>query len=219
MRALRRENVPADQFPTDVVTLQTFLGTDSLVPGVRASPGAGSNVPLYILGSPMYGAHLAASLGLPYAFASHFAPRLLNDAIAAYRTEFQPSAQLERPYVMAGINIVAAETKEAAKHIAEQNRRDSTRQIVGRGKPVFDDDLNLALSQGAGRQFDSMFRYTTVGNSADVAIQLTRFQELSEGRAFRSRDSKVTVSLHLAHLGVYQLIRLPNLQERRHRMR
>jgi luciferase family oxidoreductase group 1 len=100
--ALRRDPRSAEQFPRDVQELQGYLTGNSLVPGVDAVPGNGSNVPLYILGSSLFGVRLAAALGLPYAFASHFAPQALEAAVATYRREFQPSAQLESPYVIAG---------------------------------------------------------------------------------------------------------------------
>ena len=95
MRALRRDPRSSDAFPQDVLELQGYLGEQTLIPGVDAVPGKGSHVPLYILGSSLFGAKLAAALGLPYAFASHFAPADLLAAVAAYRDEFQPSEQLD----------------------------------------------------------------------------------------------------------------------------
>jgi alkanesulfonate monooxygenase SsuD/methylene tetrahydromethanopterin reductase-like flavin-dependent oxidoreductase (luciferase family) len=91
MRALRPDAMSADSFPRDVQELQGYLTGRSILPGVDAVPGKGTHVPLYILGSSLFGARLAAAFGLPYAFASHFAPQLLNDAVATYRREFQPS--------------------------------------------------------------------------------------------------------------------------------
>src|ERR1700759_4349569 len=110
MYALRRNPSSADTFPQDVLELQGYLTGNTRVPGVDAIPGKGSNVPLYILGSSLFGAKLAAALGLPYAFASHFAPAALDAAIATYRAEFRASEQLEAPYVIAGVNIIAADT-------------------------------------------------------------------------------------------------------------
>src|SRR3954471_22209165 len=115
LRALRRDPTSADTFPQDVLELQALLGP--LQPGqvVQAVPGAGLQVPIWILGSSLYGAQLAAALGLPYAFASHFAPAQLMQAIEVYRSGFRPSSQLDRPYVMAGANVIAADTdREAA---------------------------------------------------------------------------------------------------------
>src|SRR5689334_4737522 len=121
--ALRRNPDSADRFPQDVLELQGYLTGSTRVPGVDAVPGKGSDVPLYILGSSMFGATLAAALGLPYAFASHFAPQLLEPAVAAYRQEFRPSEQLERPYVIAGVNAVASDTTDDARAQLDAVRR------------------------------------------------------------------------------------------------
>src|ERR1700678_2064776 len=123
MHALRRDPRSADAFPQDVVELQGYLAGHSIVPGVDAVPGNGSRVPLYILGSSLFGAKLAAALGLPYAFASHFAPAALDAAIAAYRSEFRPSEQLDRPYLIAGVNVIAADSTSAAEQQLQGIRR------------------------------------------------------------------------------------------------
>lgn len=113
-RALRRNlEAGANSFPDDIVELQHLLGEPGKHP-LTAIPGAGSNVPIWILGSSLYSAHLAAALGLPYAFASHFAPDLLGEALAIYRDRFTPSAQLKAPYVMAAVMGVMAETDDEA---------------------------------------------------------------------------------------------------------
>jgi luciferase family oxidoreductase group 1 len=117
-RAMRRNLASdADQFPQDVLELADYFSASPRQP-VRAVPGAGLNVPLWILGSSLFGAQLAASLGLPYAFASHFAPSQMMQAIALYRAEFRPSAQLARPHVMLGFNVLAADTDEEARLLA-----------------------------------------------------------------------------------------------------
>ena len=115
-RALRRERMEgADEFPQDVVELQHYFQPRIENPPVKAVPGMGLNVPIWILGSSLFGAQLAAHLGLPYAFASHFAPDYLITAIQMYREQFRPSETLQKPHVMAGLNVVAAETdREAA---------------------------------------------------------------------------------------------------------
>jgi luciferase family oxidoreductase group 1 len=108
-RALRRDPATsADRFPQDVLELQALLAPPEPNQAIRAVPGAGLEVPLWILGSSLYGAQLAAMLGLPYAFASHFAPDALMQALEVYRANFQPSQQLDKPYVMAGVNVFAA---------------------------------------------------------------------------------------------------------------
>ena len=119
MRALRRERTEtADDFPQDVAELQRLLGPAQ--PGQRliAMPGAGTNVPIWLLGSSLFSAQLAAERGLPYAFASHFAPRLLLQAIALYRQHFRPSATLAKPYVTIGVPLIAAPTNEEAEYLA-----------------------------------------------------------------------------------------------------
>ena len=118
LRALRRPPEAAENFPQDVLELQAYLAP--AVPGqrIQAVPAAGTNVPLWILGSSHFGAMLAAELGLPYAFASHFAPDELIPALAIYRSRFKPSAQLDRPYAMVGVNAIAAESDEEARRLA-----------------------------------------------------------------------------------------------------
>jgi luciferase family oxidoreductase group 1 len=118
VRALRRAPESAERFPQDVLELQAFLAPTSPGQRIEAVPAAGSNVPLWILGSSNFGAMLAAELGLPYAFASHFAPELLLPALDLYRSRFKPSEQLDRPYAMVGVNIIAAETDVEARRLA-----------------------------------------------------------------------------------------------------
>ena len=117
LRALRRAPENAENFPQDVLELQTFLAAATPDQRIVAVPAAGTNVPLWILGSSHFGAMLAAELGLPYAFASHFAPTHLIEALDIYRSRFKPSAQLERPYAMVGVNIVAADTDAEAQRL------------------------------------------------------------------------------------------------------
>jgi len=117
-QALRRNlNSDANEFPRDVLELQAFLAGDERL-GIQATPGQGTNIPLYILGSSLFGAQLAAALGLPYAFASHFAPQMLDEALAIYRRDFKPSEQLAEPYVMCGFNIFAADSDEEAEFLS-----------------------------------------------------------------------------------------------------
>jgi luciferase family oxidoreductase group 1 len=113
-RALRRHMAPEDSFPTDVQELIGYLGDGTEAARVRAIPGAGTHVPVWILGSSLYGAQLAAWLGLPFAFASHFAPAMLDEAIEIYRRGFRPSAQLDQPHVMIAAGVCAANTDAEA---------------------------------------------------------------------------------------------------------
>jgi luciferase family oxidoreductase group 1 len=119
MRALRRERVETEaDFPRDVAELQQLLAFPQPDQPVIAMPGAGTNVPIWLLGSSLFSARLAAQRGLPYAFASHFAPRLLHQAIDLYRSQFRPSATLDRPYVMIGVPVIAAPADEEAEFLA-----------------------------------------------------------------------------------------------------
>ncbi|MCW5747750.1 MAG: LLM class flavin-dependent oxidoreductase [Alphaproteobacteria bacterium] len=116
-QALRRYLASADNFPQDVIELQGYFQPARPGQAVRAVPGAGMNIPIWILGSSLFGAQLAAALGLPFAFASHFAPDHLLDALEIYRQEFRPSAELAKPYAMAGIAVVAADSDAEARHL------------------------------------------------------------------------------------------------------
>lgn len=118
LRALRRSPQDSEKFPQDILELQAFLALPGEGQKIVAVPAAGTNVPLWILGSSHFGAMLAAELGLPYAFASHFAPEHMSSALKIYRDRFKPSEQLAAPYVMIGVNIIAAETDEEAQWLA-----------------------------------------------------------------------------------------------------
>lgn len=119
MRALRRDRPETEQdFPRDVAELQRLLGPVQDVQGIVAMPGAGTNVPIWLLGSSLFSAQLAAERGLPYAFAAHFAPRLLHQALDLYRNLFQPSGTLSEPYVIVGVPLIAAPTDDEAEFLA-----------------------------------------------------------------------------------------------------
>jgi luciferase family oxidoreductase group 1 len=176
LRALRRDPSAADSFPQDVLELQAFLGDASRVPGVRATPGEGTFVPIYILGSSLFGAQLAAVLGLGYAFASHFAPDALQAAVAQYREHFRPSAQLERPYVIAGVNVIAADTTTEAADQLQVTRRARARRFLARdGERLSDADADQILASPRGGAVDHMMRYTAVGTPAEVKAYLEEF--------------------------------------------
>jgi len=175
MRALRREAPSADTFPQDVLELQAYLAGRSLIPGVDAVPGRGSEIPLYILGSSLFGATLAAALGLPYAFASHFAPQALEPAVAAYRREFRPSEQLDRPYVIAGVNVVAADTTADARGQFQATRRAFATGLFGRGQSFTDEQADRLLAEGAAAQVDQMLRHFALGTPAEVRDYLEAF--------------------------------------------
>lgn len=175
MRALRRDPRAADRFPEDVLELQGYLSESSLVPGVEAIPGKGTNVPLYILGSSLFGAQLAATLGLPYAFASHFAPAALEEAVTIYRQRFAPSSHLAEPYVIAGINVIAAVTTAAAQEEAHAALRDRATALFGRGRPFTPEEADLLLDSPAGAQVREMARYSAIGTPSEAVAALDRF--------------------------------------------
>ncbi|MEU2348161.1 LLM class flavin-dependent oxidoreductase [Modestobacter sp. NPDC049651] len=180
MYALRRDPGSADTFPQDVLELQGYLTGHSRVPGVDAIPGKGTDVPLFVLGSSMFGAHLAAALGLPYAFASHFAPQMLEAAVAAYRREFKPSEQLAEPYVIAGVNAIAADTAEEAQQNLLAVRRTLATGLFGRGRSFTDEEADLLLEQGAGQHVSGMLTHTAVGTTAEVRHVLEQFAKQAD---------------------------------------
>jgi luciferase family oxidoreductase group 1 len=175
MRALRRDPTAAESFPRDVQELQGYFADRSLIPGVDAIPGKGTHVPLYILGSSLFGAKLAAALGLPYAFASHFAPQALIDAVAVYRREFQPSEQLAEPWVIAGVNVVTADTTDEAHVLLRQSRRVRVSQFLGRGRSFSDAEADALLDSPAGQQIQQMGHYTAVGTPEEARAYLDEF--------------------------------------------
>lgn len=174
-RALRRERLmTAELFPQDVLELRSYLRPDAFRQGVRAVPGEGSNVPLWLLGSSDFSAKLAASLGLPFAFASHFAPAHLHTALEAYRSGFLPSDQLQEPHVMVGVNVVAADTDEEAARLftTVQQRfltllRGSLRQLQ---PPVDSMDGRWSEAEQAG--VEQALRCSAVGSADAVWCRL-----------------------------------------------
>lgn len=177
VRALRRDPRAAESFPQDVVELQRFLGDETVVPGVNAAPGRGTHVPITILGSSLFGAHLAAMLGLLYACASHFAPQGLLDAVRIYRERFVPSEQLTEPHVIAGVNVIVAETQEAALAARQTRRSALARVLFGRGgEPLDDDSIEAVLAGPQGRHVDDMLTYTALGTPGIVRAYLSDFR-------------------------------------------
>ncbi|MFI5937578.1 LLM class flavin-dependent oxidoreductase [Actinoplanes sp. NPDC051494] len=178
MRALRRDNSSADTFPQDVLELQGYLSGHSRIPGIQAVPRADAPVPLYILGSSLFGAQLAAQLGLPYAFASHFAPDALHQAVEVYRATFQPSAQLAEPHVIAGVNVIAADTHDEAVAQMTASYRARTRSFLTRGplgRNLTDAEIDEFLASPSGRNLAAMTKYTAVGTADEVRDYLETF--------------------------------------------
>ena len=180
-RALRRDPRAAENFPQDVQELQAWLSNTSPLPGVTAMPGFNTNVPLIILGSSMFGASLAAQLGLPYAFASHFAPQHLEQATAYYRDNYQPSERHPEPYCIAAVNVTAAESEEDAKRQTKVVHRNRVRAFMGRqGKQLSDDQLDTVVNSYQGRQIIDMLCYTAEGTGEQVAEYLEAFRETAQ---------------------------------------
>jgi luciferase family oxidoreductase group 1 len=136
MRALRRGGRDADTFPDDVLELQTYFREVQAGQGIRAVPGAGLNVPIWLLGSSLFSAQLAAALGLPFAFASHFAPDHLMAALQLYRSQFQPSPTLAKPYAMVGLSVIAAETDRDAQRLLTSLQQQFVNLRRGRPGPL-----------------------------------------------------------------------------------
>jgi luciferase family oxidoreductase group 1 len=177
LRALRRSPAAAEQFPQDVMELQALLAPAEPDQRVRAVPGAGTNVPLWILGSSLFGAQLAAALGLPYAFASHFAPEALMPALEVYRETFRPSEQLEKPYAMVGCNVIAAETDQEARRLFTSAQIAFTNMLRGtRGRlqpPI--DDIESYWTPMEKAQVEQRFSCSFVGAPGTVRGQLQDF--------------------------------------------
>jgi luciferase family oxidoreductase group 1 len=177
MRALRRTPESADSFPRDVLELQGYLSGHTRVAGVRATPGDGTNVPLYILGSSLFGAQLAAALGLPYGFASHFAPAALHAALRTYRAEFRPSDEHPRPYVIVAANVIVSESADEAAELQRVSLRQRARALVARGDTFTDAEIDIFLDSPGGHQVREMARYTAAGTPDQARAFLTDLAE------------------------------------------
>jgi luciferase family oxidoreductase group 1 len=177
VRALRRDAAGAETFPSDVVELLYYFGADTGQQAVRAIPGAGLNVPVWLLGSSLFSAELAAALGLPFAFASHFAPQYLHQALQAYRTRFRPSEFLERPYVMVCLNVVAAETDAEAAFLFTSVQQAFVNLRRGRAgqlpPPVHDFGASVSVQERRG--LEAALGEAVVGARETVQAGIERF--------------------------------------------
>jgi len=201
MRALRRDASAANTFPQDVLELQGYLTGQTQIPNVQAVPGRGTNVPLYILGSSLFGAQLAAALGLPYAFASHFAPQALEQAIAVYRERFEPSAQLDRPYVIAAVNVLAADSETDARRHFQTRRHEFARGIFGRpGHQLDDAQVEAVLASPQGAMVDQMLKHTALGTPDAVLAFLEDFHALTEADELITAHQAETIEGRLRSL-------------------
>ena len=178
---MRRDPRASEDFPDDVQELRALFAP--VVPGqrIQAVPGAGLRVPLWILGSSLFGAKLAAVLGLPFAFASHFAPAALGDALPIYRTTFEPSEAQEKPHAIAGVNVVAAETDDEARRLfttLQQAFTDLHRGTRGLQKPPID-DIDAYWTPAEKVAASSMLTHSIVGSRDTVRAGLERFVALT----------------------------------------
>ena len=171
--ALRRDDSAAMSFPAEVQQLQRFLGEPSPMHRVHAIPGQGSKVPLYILGSSLFGAQLAAQLGLPYAFASHFAPAMLQEAVDTYRANFKPSEHLEQPYVMVGATAMLADTDERARYLyttQQQHFLGVVRGNLSFAPPV--EDMDAVWTDAEKMHVERMTTEAIVGSPATAQARI-----------------------------------------------
>ncbi len=207
MRALRR-NLQSDHdaFPQDVLELMTYLSPVAPDQTVQAVPGAGSNVPVWILGSSLYGAQLAAALGLPYAFASHFAPADLEPAIALYRRQFRPSSHLDKPYVMLGLSGVVADSDEEARRLFTSQQQAVINLRSGRAGrlPPPIDDIDSILDGRGQMILDSVLSCAVVGSPANAREGLEAFTA-------RHKPDELMVTAHIydheARLKSYEMLK------------
>jgi luciferase family oxidoreductase group 1 len=208
-RALRRSPLAADTFPSDVAELLAYFRPAQPGQLVRAVPGAGLDVPVWILGSSLFGAQLAAEMGLPFAFASHFAPALMMQAIGLYRATFRPSAYLERPYVMLGVNVFAAATDAEARRLftsLQQAFVNLRRGRPGRLPPPID-NFGDSLDPAERRMLDSALSASVVGSPESVQQGLESFiahtgadELMITGQIYdhaaRLRSLEITAAIH-----------------------
>ena len=205
LRALRRDPARADDFPQDVLELQQLLAPAESGQAVRAVPGAGTEVPLWILGSSTFGAKLAAEFGLPYAFASHFAPDALFAALEIYRRQFKPSKQLDQPYAMVGVNVVAADTDDEAHRLFTTVQQSFTNLLRGAGgklqAPI--DNIDEYWSPAEKLYASQMLKYSIVGSAETVRKELHDFAVLT-----KADELMIVTSIydHSARVRSYQIV-------------
>jgi len=176
--ALRRTlNTNPDAFPQDVMEVMDFFRTPQPGQAVRAVPGGGLSVPIWILGSSTFGAQVAAALGLPFAFASHFAPALLGEASRIYRERFEPSEQLQKPYLMLGVNVVAADTDAEARFLASSGRQSFAALRAGRPVTLPPPSKEWERDPSDATTVDQGTRVSFVGSPQTVRTQMAEFVE------------------------------------------
>jgi luciferase family oxidoreductase group 1 len=175
----RSKNDSVFTFPEDVQTLLTYFGPQDQQSYVKAFPGVGTNVPIYILGSSTDSAYLAASLGLPYVFASHFAPRFMEEAISIYRERFQPSQYLDKPYMIVCLNVIAAETDHEAEKLSTTMQQFFLNVVRGSQNPLLPpvENMDELWSPMEKEMAESMSSVTLLGSKKTIHQKLLAFQE------------------------------------------
>jgi len=204
--ALRRyQQETVQDFPNNIDELQMYLSEENSTAPVRATPGEGLDIPLYLLGSSTFSAQLAGKKGLPYAFASHFAPTHLHDALRLYHHNFKPSAQLENPYTMACLNIIAADTDEEAEYLATSAKKFMLGVIRNTRKPLPPpvESMDNEWSTMERMQIEKMMFYSFIGSKETIAQGLQTFVE-------ETRVNEIIVIANIydqaARLKSYQLV-------------
>ncbi len=180
--ALRRSrHGSVDDFPEDVLELQSYLAPYNPKSKVNAYPGVGTEVPIWLLGSSLYSAQLAAMLGLSYSFASHFAPTYLTEALETYRNQFKPSAQLSKPYIMPCVNVIAAETDEEAQQLATTFYQMALGIIRNERKPLQPPaDMKKIWTPREEAAVKQMMTYSFIGSKETIKNKLDEFQEKTQ---------------------------------------
>lgn len=182
LRALRVHPEEAERFPQDVVELQLWLGPVKEGQRIEAVPGSNADVPLWILGSSLFGAQLAAELGLPYGFASHFAPQALDEALELYRRRFKPNEKMAKPYALIGANIIAAETDEEAKYLATSQQMSFANLVRGERKltqpPI--DDIDTYWTPAEKARAAAMLDVAIIGSRDTVRRGIDRLLERTQ---------------------------------------
>lgn len=203
-RALQRNDQAAFEFPKTVRELQEYLSNENSDSPVRAIPGEGLNIPIWILGSSTDSARLAASFGLPYAFASHFAPQQLLEALHIYRTNFKPSEHLKKPYVMACVNVTAADTTAEAQLLATSMQKIFLGILTNDRRPLQPADSSFKVSPEAQQVMKQFLTYSFIGNPLEIKQALTQFVDDTQ------IDELMVVSHiydHQARLNSYKILK------------
>ncbi len=177
LRRNRQESV--EDFPTNVQELQRFFSAENKNSDVRAIPGEGLDIPLYLLGSSTFSSHLAGILGLPYAFASHFAPTHLHNALKIYHEKFEESKQRKKPYSIACVNVIAAETDEEAERLATSQKQFALGIIRNERKPMPPpvDNMEELWNEGEKAAIEQMMHYSFIGSEETIRKKITAFVE------------------------------------------